>query len=445
MPSDKAFTAGPRSAARQDQSGPSTDPKADAQTDIGSEVGERGTPLEALAVPEFRRLFLGTSLSNTGRWLQTAALGVLGWKISESSAYLGLLIFAHLAPLGLLSLVGGSLADSRDRRKLLLIAQSWQMFWTLVLAAMLIDGDISQTALLLIVFVIGLGQGLYSPTITSVLPAIAGQRNLNAAVALNSMQINATRIVGPSIGGLMVSHLGFSEVFLTNALSYSFVLYAVWRAKIPNAESVTRDFRSRIFGGFTIAKRAPQVGRPLIVMCLFSFFCLPYIGQLPAIAELNLGIESQSSTYGWFYACFGVGALIGATLVGTVFLNVAVSRIAPISLIGFAATLAALAYADTAWQGFVAILVNGAFYFSMPTALAGAWQEHVDSDIRGRVAALWVLAFGGTIPVANIIAGWVIEATSLFTVMISGAVSALALALITIPSGPVVNETILEG
>lgn len=425
------------------ESGSESEPTKQPNIDGEVHAAERGTPRDALAVPEFRRLFFGTALSNTGRWLQNAALGVLAWEISESSAYLGKLIFAHLAPLALLSLFAGSLADTRDRRTILLAAQTWQMVGTLILAAMLLDGEISKTMLLIVVFAIGLGQGIYSPTITSVLPSLAGERNLSAAVALNSIQINATRIVGPALGGFMVSHLGFSAVFLANGLSYLFVLYAVWRSKIPHAQSVTRTFKNRIFGGFRISRRAPQVGRPILLMCLFTFLCLPYIGQLPAIAELNLGIESKSPTYGWFYACFGAGSLIGAALVGTVFLHADHGRVTRTAFTGFAATLVGLTLASTPTQGFIAILLNGAFYFAIPTAFASAWQEHVGSDIRGRVSAVWVLAFGGTVPIANIIAGYIIEATSLTAVMTFGACAALVLTLVPIPSGSVVDESIL--
>lgn len=408
------------------------------------DVADRGTARDALAVPEFRRLYIGTALSNTGRWLQTAALGVLGWKISESSTYLGAIIFAQLLPLGVLSLLGGSLADSADRRKLLMGAQTWQMVWTFVLAALLLDGDIAKPTLLLIVFVIGLGQGLYAPALTSVIPAIAGERNLSAAIALNSMQTNGTRIVGPAIGGLMVSRWGFAEVFAVNAISYLFVITAIFRTAIPPGTGTSRSFKERVFGGFTIAYRAPQVGRPLALMCAFAFLCLPFIGQLPAIAELNLGIDTESPTYGWLYAMFGLGGLGGATLVGTVFLRAPASRVAPGALVGFALSLGWLALVRDVNIAYPAIFFVGLFYFALPTALATAWQEHVTSAIRGRVAALWVLSFGGTIPFANIVAGPLIEVTSLTTVILGGAIAALALTAVRLPEGAVVGEEIFD-
>ena len=425
----------------------------------GFNAAERGTALDALRVPEFRRLYLGTSLSNAGRWMQTAALGVLGWELTGSSAFLGAIIFAQLLPLGVLSLLGGSLADTVDRRMLLLVCQTWQMIWTAVLAILLIDGEIEPAVLLVVVFVIGIGQGLYAPALTSVIPAIAGERNLSAAIALNSMQTNGTRVVGPAIGGFLVSKWGYAEVFAINAASYLFVLFAIYRAVIPAGTGTSRSFKERVLGGFTVAFRAPQVGRPLLMMCLFTFFCLPFIGQLPAIAAENLGIEPKSTTYGWLYATFGMGGLTGAFLIGTVFLRTPSARIAPVTLFGFAGSLASLALIrdarfsisilgwdrieNTSWA-FPALYLVGLFYFSLPTALATAWQEHVDSSIRGRVAALWVLAFGGTIPFANIVAGPLVEGTSLTAVLLAGAGVALALMFFRLPTGPIVGEEILD-
>jgi len=377
--------------------------------------------------------------------MQTAALGVLAWEISESSAYLGSVIFAQLGPLAILSLLGGSLADTVDRRKLLLGTQVWQMAWTIVLGFVVLDGTITKGTLLLLVFIIGLGQGIYAPAFTSVLPALAGRRNMSAAIALNSAQVNGARVVGPAIGGYLTAQFGFAQVFFINAGTYVFVLGALWVTQMPSPSSTARSFSDRIFGGFRLAWRAPQVGRPLVAMGLFSFFCLPFLGQLPAIAEVNLTVDAQSTTYGYFYACFGLGALAGAGLVATVLLRLPRNQVMRGSLIGFAVMLAWLASIRNVNVGYGVIFFVGLFYFILPTALNTEWQEHVDESVRGRVAALWVLSFGGTVPIANIIAGPLIEATSLDAVLYSGAVAALALAtFFHLRPGPVVGEEILR-
>ncbi len=403
-----------------------------------------GTARDALARPDFRRVYIASGLSNTGRWMQQAALGVLAWELTESPAFLGYIIFAQLGPLALLSLPGGSLADAMDRRVLLLCTQTWQMVWSFVLAWQVWDGEISEARLLLLVFVIGLGQGLFAPTFMSVVPSLAGPDNLRAAVSLNSMQVNGSRVIGPAIGGWLTSVTGFGEVFAVNAATYLIVIGAIYLTDLPAPASRAKSFVDRIFGGFKAASRAPQVGRPLLVMTTFALFCLPFIGQLPAIAELNLGIDAQSTRYGLFYACFGLGALGGATMVGTVLLNVAQSAVVRVTLSGFAVALAALAAVRTEWLGYPVIFAVGLFYFALPTVLSTFLQEHLHENVRGRVMALWVLSFGGTVPFANLIAGPIVEATSLTVVLGVGVLAALALAAgVRLERGDVIDESIL--
>lgn len=413
-------------------------------TDRGSSeppAARRGTARDALAEPDYRRVFFASFLSNAGRWMQNTATGVLAWELTESPAFLGFMIFASMIPMAFLSLVGGSLADTRDRRKLLLGTQIWAMLWAFVLAALLIDDHIAPALLAVIAFVAALANGIYAPTFTSVLPSLAGPGNISAAISLNSTQTNASRIIGPAVGGFLVSRVGFAEVFAINAITYVAVIWALWVTELPKPASMVRSLSERLFGGFRIARRAPQVGRPLLTMTLFTLFCLPFIGQLPAIAELNLGIDAKSVAYGWFYAVFGVGALVGALLVGTVLTDVPHGSTARVTLLAFAASLAWLSQVRSLGVAMVAILLVGLFYFILPTVLATMWQEHVRDEVRGRVAALWVLSFGGMVPVANLIAGPIIEWTSLPTVMLAGSIAAVVLALgMRLRPGPVVGD-----
>lgn len=403
-----------------------------------------GTARDALAQPDFRRVYIASGLSNTGRWMQQAALGVLAWELTESPAFLGYIIFAQLGPLALLSLPGGSLADAVDRRRLLLATQTWQMVWSFVLAWQVWDGEISERGLLLLVFVIGLGQGLFAPTFMSVVPSLAGTDNLRAAVSLNSMQVNGSRVVGPAIGGWLTAVTGFGEVFALNAATYLIVIVAIYLTDLPAPGATTTALVDRLFGGFKAAARAPQVGRPLLVMTTFAMLCLPFIGQLPAIAEVNLGIDAKSTRYGLFYACFGLGALGGATLVGTVLLNVAQDKVVRVTLSGFALALAALAVVRSEWLGYPVIFAVGLFYFALPTTLSTFLQEHLDETVRGRVMALWVLSFGGTVPFSNLIAGPIVEATSLTAVLAVGVAAAAALAIgVRLRRGVVIDESIL--
>ncbi|NNF53502.1 MAG: MFS transporter [Acidimicrobiales bacterium] len=403
-----------------------------------------GTTRDTLAIPAFRRIYFASFVSNAGRWMQTVAVGVLGWELTGSNTFLGQLIFAQLIPMAFLSLLGGSLADSMDRRMLLVITQVWQMTFTVVLALLLLDDAINTNLLLLIVFITGLGQGIYAPVFNSILPTLVGKENLTAAVSLNSVQVNGARVIGPAIGGYLVARFGFSEVLFLNAASYLAVIGAVLVTSFPEPIASTRAFRERILGGFIAASRSAQVGRPLLLMTAFAMLCLPFIGQLPAIAEQQLGIDARSTTYGYFYAVFGVGALVGAAIVGTVLLRVEKVLISRATLVLFGASLAWLATVRSIDAAYPAIFFVALFYFALPTTLNTMWQQHVDDSIRGRISALWVLSFGGTVPVANLIAGPVVERAGLTPVMLFGSLAAIALATVfRVPPGPVISDTIL--
>ena len=164
------------------------------------------------------------------------------------------------------------------------------------------------------------------------------------------------------------------------------------------------------------------------MMVLFSLLCLPFIGQMPVLADRNLDIAARSTGYGVLYACFGVGAMAGALSVGTVFSRVPQVRLVRYTLIAFAVALGVLAWLRVPGPAFVAIAVVGFFYFATVTTLSTILQLHLGGSERGRVMALWMMAFGGTVPIGNLVAGPIIDATSVTTVVFPGALFALALA-----------------
>jgi MFS family permease len=403
-----------------------------------------GTARDALAQRDFRLVFMASFLSNSGKWMQQVVLGILAWELTRSPAFLGQIVFAQLGPLFLFSLIGGSLADTVDRRKLLLGTQAWQAVWSLVLAWQVADGSITPNTLLAIVFVIGVGQAIFAPTFTAVLPSLAGRENLSAAIALNSAQVNGSRVIGPAVGAWLASLVGVAWVFTVNALSYLVVIAALLVVTIPPTRATSTGLRDRLLGGFRMARRSPQVGRPLLAMVTFTLFCLPFIGQMPAVAELHLGIDPKSTSYGILYACFGLGALLGAVSVGTVLLRVPRPLVARGSLLGFGLALATFTLLRHAAPAYPVVFFVGLFYFTLPTALNTFLQEHLADAVRGRIMALWVLSFGGTVAVTNLIAGPLVEWTSLTAVLLTGAVAALVLAAtVRLEPGPVAGEELL--
>jgi MFS family permease len=398
------------------------------------EEGDRtirpGTARAALQHRVFRRVFLGAFLSNIGSWMQNVVLGALAYDLFRSPTFLGVLLFAQLGPLLLFSLVGGLLADAFDRRRLLVTVSLVQGLLSIALALVARVDRPSQAALVGVVFLIGIGQSIFGPTYSALLPALVGRKDLPGAISLNSAQMNGSRVVGPIIGAWLFVEFEAPWVFVVNALSYLLVIWSLLSVRLPAPAPDTSGLRGlrRILAGVQAARRDRVVARCLALIFAFSLLSLPFIGQLPTLADRNLGIAAESKEYGYLYACFGVGALLGALSIGTVLAARKLERVVRVGLVCFAGFLAAFALLRSPGPAYPAILLVGLAYFAVITSLSTVLQQRLDDSNRGRVMALWIMGFGGTVPLGNLIAGPLIEATSVTTVVLAGAVIALGLA-----------------
>lgn len=397
----------------------------------GDRPVRRGTARAALRSATFRRVYVGSLLSNIGTWMQNLILGAFAYDLTGSPAFVSYVTFAQLGPLLLLSLVGGTLADLVDRRRLLIAVATQQLVLSLALARVVAGDDPAPAAFLGIVFLIGVGQAVHAPTFTSVIPTLVPREDLLGAVSLQSASMNASRVVGPAIGGLLYARLGAPWVFVGNAATYLFIIGALASVDIPPVPARSADEAQglrRLLGGFEAASRDRVIGRCLVTMALFSFFALPFVTQMPTLAEQRLGIDPKSVTFGLLYATFGLGALFGALSIGTVLAGRALATLVRIGLCGFAVSLSALALLEQAGAAFPVALIVGFTYFATVTSLSSVVQTRVDDADRGRVMALWIMAFGGTVPIGAVVAGPIIEATSISAVMLVGAVVAVGLA-----------------
>jgi predicted MFS family arabinose efflux permease len=388
-----------------------------------------GTARSALAHPTFRALYAGAFVSNIGTWMQNAVLAAYAFKLTGSASFVGLIVFAQLGPMLLFSVLGGALADLVDRRRLLIGVAIQQALLSVALAVFTLQDDPSRIVLVGLVFAIGLGQAIHAPTYSAVLPALVGPEDLNGAIALNSTQMNASRVVGPAIGGVLFAAFGVSLVFALNAVTYLAVIAVLLAIRLPPVErddGMVKGWR-RLAGGFVVARHDPVVRRVLTTMVLFSFFCLPFVTLIPVLAENNLGIDPKSTAYGVLYACLGVGAVVGSLSIGTVFATSSKRRIVRRGLLAFAGFLVALALVRDPAPAFILMIIVGAAYFAIVTSLATLLQEQLDDRVRGRVMALWIMSFGGTVPIGSLVAGAVIEATSITVVMLIGAGAAALL------------------
>ena len=397
----------------------------------GDQPPAPGTARAAFAVRDFRVVWTGSFLSNIGTWMQNVTLGAFAYELTRSPSFVSLIVFAQLGPMLLLSVVGGLLADTLDRRKIIVTAQAGQLVGSVALAALVLGGDPSRAALLGCVLLIGIGNALNAPAWVATMPDLVGRENLAGAISLNSMQINATRVVGPAIGGVLYPLVGAGGVFLVNAATYVAAIGTVLAVRIPAVKRDTTGPQGwrRLAGGFQVARRDPLVGRILLVLVTFSLLCLPFIGQMPTIAAVNLGMDTESLAYGLLYASFGLGAVTGAMSIGTFLSGARKESIVRLGFAGFAGLLLVFAFLRAPAPAYPVVALVGFTYFGAVTALNTVLQSHLPEGVRGRVMALWLMGFGGTVPLGLLVAGPIAEATSITVVLVYGAVVAFALFL----------------
>ncbi|HEX2577292.1 MAG TPA: MFS transporter, partial [Aquihabitans sp.] len=184
----------------------------------------------------------------------------------------------------------------------------------------------------------------------------------------------------------------------------------------------------RLLEGVRVARADRVVGQCLVVIATFSFLCLPFVTQLPKIAGDHLDIDTKSSAYGALYACFGLGAVIGALSIGTVFAASSKPRLTRLGLLAFAAMLVVFGSLRAAAPAYVAILVLGSVYFGVITSLSTVLQQGLADAVRGKVMALWIMGFGGVVPFGGLAGGWAMERFGIEPVVVAGALVAVALA-----------------
>jgi MFS family permease len=408
---------------------PSIEEIEDAVVD-GDRPLSSGTAVSALRHRTFRIVFLGAFASNIGTWMQNVVLGAYAYDITHSSTFVGVIIFAQLGPALLLAMVGGLIADRVDRKKFLVVLSIEQLVFSLALAWVVRAPSPSHVVLVLMVVLVGVGSAMFGPAYAAILPGLVDRADLPGAISLNSAQMNASRVIGPIIGGVAYHFVGPAWVFAGNAVTYLFVVAALMMVSLPvltrGAQHASRW--RELTAGITTARQDRVVGRCLVTVFLFSLLALAFIGQMPVVAAHNLGIDPKSANYGLLYACFGTGALIGAISIGTVFSATSKPLIVRVCLLGYSLSLTAFALVRAALPAYFVVAVVGAFYFAFITALNTALQTRLSEAVRGRVMALWIMGFGGTVALGNLIIGPVVSSVGITDVLLFGAGVALLLA-----------------
>jgi MFS family permease len=382
----------------------------------------------ALHTPNYRRYFAGQAVSLVGTWMQTVAQGWLVLELTGSGTALGLVAAAQFLPLLLLAPYGGLLADRMDKRRLLIATQSALGLMALLLGVLVVSGAVELWMVVALAFGLGISTAIDNPARQAFAQEMVGPARVRNAVTLNSILVNAARAVGPGIAGLLIAVAGTGVCFLVNAVSYAAVLAALMSMDVEDLEPSPRAERARgqVREGIAYVARTPDLVVPLIMLALVGTLTYEFSVVLPLLARVTF--DGGPGTYGLLTAAMGAGAIAG----GLVVAGRGATGLRPLTAAAamFGTAVLVTAAAPTAAVAAAALVVVGATSIAFLSTGNTTLQLAADPRFRGRVMALWAVAFLGSTPLGAPIIGAVSEAVSPRGGLVVGGVACLTAAAI---------------
>jgi MFS family permease len=363
----------------------------------------------ALTFRDFRLLWFGALLSSIGTWMQKVAQA---WLIvtltgTASAFYLGLDAFVGEVPILLFTLIGGVIADRANRRHLLLLSQGVQMSAAIALALLVFSDRVHIWQILALSFITGVAQAFGGPAYQSLIPSLVPKDTLPNAIALNSIQFNLARVIGPVMAGAALTAFGMVACFGLNGLSFLFVIAAILALRVTHIPPTgAARMRDQLKGGLQYVRNQPQLITLTLLGFISAFLGLPLLTFLPIITKDVF--QQDVALYTRFMTIAGVGAVLGALIVAWVgkhrhmgLMLLIIQALLGLVTIGFS-------FSQSIWLSQLLLFLGGAMLvtcFSMTTSLVQLLAPH---DLRGRVVSIYMVAFRGGSPLGGLVSGWLV-------------------------------------
>jgi MFS family permease len=362
----------------------------------------RSGPLTALRHPQFRRYSLGVLLSLTGNWVEAAAFGYVVLLLGGSASTLGLIGFLNTIPNLALALPAGALADRYDRRILLLVFQSLNMGVAGLLAALWATGNLTVPVMGVLAVVGGSLGTLSFPAFQGMLASMVPGRDLESAVAINSLSLQVARFVGPAVSGFLLAAAGPSWVFSVNALSFLAVLGTLALLPSSHARAAGAKLGGAMLEGVRYVFGQRSMASLMVMMIFAGLFATPPVTfMIPAIVRYQL--HAGATTLGLMLSAIGLGSVLGSlALLG---LSRRPNKGEP-ALVGYFVTAIAIAGVGvSSWIPLSLVLaVIGGFFGVVFIGLSTvAVQTMASDEMRSRAMAVWAVAFVGMLPAGGLV------------------------------------------
>lgn len=360
----------------------------------------------ALGSRNYRLFFVGQLVSLIGTWMQSVAQSWLVYRLTGSTALLGMIGFCGQIPVLFLAPFGGAIADRASRRTILLATQSTQMVLAFVLATLTLSGHVRVAHLFVLAACLGIANAIDIPTRQAFVVEMVGHADLPNAIALNSSMVNGARMIGPAVAGIVVAAIGEGFCFLANGVSFLAViagLLAMTGLVAPPKRAPKSPLRDIVEGFSFVLGHAP-IRTLLVMLGMVSLFGMPFVVLLPVYADRILG--GGARTLGLLTGASGVGAITGALTLARRRGTKGMERWIALGAFTFGASLIGFAFSRVFLLSAALLAIGGA---SMMVQIAGTntlIQTMVPDALRGRVMSVHSMMFLGMSPFGALASGW---------------------------------------
>lgn len=347
-----------------------------------------------LAQPAFRAVWIADFTSNLGFFAQAVGAGWLMTSLTTSATIVSLVQTASSLPLFLIAIPAGVLADLVDRRALIRMTNISLLVLVAVLALLTVEHAVTPVILLGATFVIGLVDALQEPAWGALIPDIVSDRDLPAAIALNGIDFNLSRIASPPLAGLLVGIVGPAAAFAANALSFVPTI-VVMRPQTPKIPIKLTAFRDGITGAFAIARTSAPIRDVLVRNAAFGVCASVIFALLPVYARLDL--HATATQFGFLYAMLGVGSVVVAQIFGPLRARLGIANATLLGTVVLGICLTIFGLARSLWLGYFLLFVAGFGWLTVLSVLNTAIQFAVPAEHRGAGFALYLVTAQGVI------------------------------------------------
>jgi MFS family permease len=370
--------------------------------------------LAAFTYRDFRVQWIGACTSSIGTWMQIVAQNWLVVSLTNSPFFLGLDAFLQQLPIILFSLIGGVFADRYDRRRTLMMSQIIQMSTSGALALLMYFQVVQIWQILALSFITGCAQSFGGPAYQSLIPSLVDKKDLPNAVALNSIQFNVARVLGPLLFGLTLSvfrHWGYSEpqamnaCFLLNSLSFLVVINTLMMLRVKHIPPATSGrMQEELKSGLSYVRHHGSLAALIVLAAATTFLGFAVLTFLPIFAQKIF--HEGADTYSHLMAFSGAGSIVGALIVAWLGKFPKMGWTALIVQAVYGLLIIAFAVSRTLGLSDILLFLIGVALMVVFSTVTSLVQLIAPNEMRGRVMSIYMLAFRGGIPLGSLVSGW---------------------------------------